>query len=57
MLTEIIMNLWVLPNTLRLAHDTLPEFLRSMWSVPPFFHPRALLRRLGRTRRAEEPVG
>ena len=49
LLTEIIMNTWVLPNTLRIAHDTLPAFVRSLWSVPPGLHPRALLRRLGRS--------
>jgi O-antigen/teichoic acid export membrane protein len=48
LLSEFLMNLYVLPNTLRIAHDTFPAFLRSMLDVPPALHPRTLLRRLGR---------
>lgn len=50
LLSELLMNLYVLPASLRIAHDTLPAFLRSLLDVPPTIHPRALLRRLKRTR-------
>lgn len=46
LVSELLMNLYVLPNTLRVAHDTLPGLLRGMLEVPPAFHPRALMRRL-----------
>jgi O-antigen/teichoic acid export membrane protein len=54
LLSEFLMNLYVLPNTLRIAHDHFPDFLRSLLSVPPSLHPQALLRRLRRERPALE---
>lgn len=54
LVSELLMNLYVLPATLRLAHDTLPAFLRSLLDVPPSLHPQALLRRLRRSRPALE---
>ena len=45
-LSEIIMNLYVLPASLRIAHDTLPAFLASMLHYPPSLKPAALLTRL-----------
>jgi len=36
-----------------MTHDTLPEFLRSMIDIPASIHPRALLRRLSRSREPE----
>ena len=48
-LSEVIMNLYVLPNSLKLAHDTLPGFLKSMLEYPPSLRPRALFERLRRT--------
>jgi O-antigen/teichoic acid export membrane protein len=52
-ISEILMNLYVLPNTLRIAHDTFPAFMRSLLDVPPALHPSAMFRRL---RRARDPV-
>ncbi len=46
LVSELLMNFYVLPNTLRVAHDTLPGLLRGMLEAPPGFQPRALLRRL-----------
>lgn len=48
LLSESLMNFYVLPNSLRIAHDTLPGLLRGLLDVPPGLHPRALLRRLHR---------
>lgn len=53
LLSELLMNLYVLPNSLRIAHDTLPGLVRGLVEVPPGLHPRALLRRLGRSRPTE----
>ena len=50
LLSEFLMNFYVLPASLRIAHDTLPEFLRSMLDVPPMLHPQAIMRRLKRSR-------
>ena len=50
LLSEFIMNFYVLPATLRIAHDTLPAFVASLFHVPPALHPRAMLRRLNRSR-------
>ncbi|SNS29958.1 Membrane protein involved in the export of O-antigen and teichoic acid [Granulicella rosea] len=54
LISELLMNLYVLPESLKLAHDTLPEFLRSLLTVPPALHPQALLRRLRRSKPALE---
>ena len=54
LLSEGLMNLYVLPTTLRIADDTMPAFLRSLLTVPPALHPQALLRRLRRSRPAFE---
>ena len=53
LLSELLMNLYVLPNSLRIAHDTFPSFLRGMLDIPPALHPRALLRRLNRSNPTE----
>ena len=50
LLSEVIMNLYVLPASLKIAHDTLPAFLRAMFDVPPVLRPQAILRRLSRSR-------
>ena len=49
LLSEFLMTMYVLPSTLRIAHDTLPAFFASLVDVPPSFHPQALLRRLRRS--------
>ncbi len=54
LMSEALMNLYVLPASLRIAHDTLPAFLRGLFDVPPSLHPQALLRRLRRSRPALE---
>ena len=49
LLSEGLMNLYVLPASLRIAQDTLPDFLRSMFSLPEELRPHNLARRLRRT--------
>ncbi len=46
LLSEILMNIYVLPTTLRIAQDSFFPFIRSFFEIPPGFHPRTLLRRL-----------
>jgi O-antigen/teichoic acid export membrane protein len=48
LLSEIIMNIYVLPNSLRISKDTLPAFLASMMHYPASLKPAALLARLRR---------
>ncbi len=48
-LSEALMDLYVLPTSLRIAHDTWPGFLRAMLHIPQAFAPRALLARLRKT--------
>lgn len=50
LIPEGIMNLYVLPACLIIAHDTLPAFLASMLHYPPSLKPGALLARLKRPR-------
>jgi O-antigen/teichoic acid export membrane protein len=49
-LSEIIMNIYVLPNSLRMAHDTFAAFMASMLQYPQSLKPAALLARLRRSR-------
>jgi O-antigen/teichoic acid export membrane protein len=49
-ISEVIMNLYVLPASLRIAHDTLPAFLASMLDYPQSLKPAALLARLSRSK-------
>ncbi len=53
-LSELLMNLYVLPASLRIAQDTLPAFLGSMLTVPSQLKPQAILRRLRRSHPALE---
>jgi O-antigen/teichoic acid export membrane protein len=53
-LSELIMNVYVLPNSLRLTFDTLPAFLASMLDVPETIHPKRLLARIKRSKPALE---
>jgi O-antigen/teichoic acid export membrane protein len=55
-ISELIMNLYVLPASLRIAHDTFPAFLASMFTFPPSLRPRALLARLRHPRLPPEPA-
>jgi O-antigen/teichoic acid export membrane protein len=50
LLSEIIMDSYVLPSALRIAHDTWGEFLPSLLHYPPSLYPSAILARLRRTR-------
>ena len=48
--SEIIMNLYVLPASLRIAHDTFPGFLAAMLQYPQSLKPAALFARLARSK-------
>ncbi|HEX3572883.1 MAG TPA: lipopolysaccharide biosynthesis protein [Acidobacteriaceae bacterium] len=48
LLAELAMNFYVLPASLRIAHDTFPAFLASMRHYPESLRPGALLARLRR---------
>lgn len=48
LVSELIMNLYVLPESLRLSHDTLPAFLSSLLHYPRSLRPTALMARLRR---------
>ena len=50
LIAETVMNLYVVPSCLRIAHDTLPAFLASMLTIPRSLHPKALLARVRRSR-------
>jgi O-antigen/teichoic acid export membrane protein len=50
LLSELIMNTCVLPDSLRLTQDTLRGFVASLFTVPAPLHPSALLQRLRRSR-------
>ena len=50
LVAETIMNLYVLPACLVIAHDTLPAFLASMLHYPSSLRPAALRARLKRPR-------
>jgi O-antigen/teichoic acid export membrane protein len=48
--SELIMNIYVLPNSLRISRDTFPAFLASMLHYPPSLHPAILLSRIRRSK-------
>ena len=50
LVSELVMNIYVLPASLRVAHDTLPAFLASMLHFPPSLRPEVLLARLRRSK-------
>jgi O-antigen/teichoic acid export membrane protein len=50
LISEIVMNLYVVPACLRIAHDTLPAFLASMLHYPPSLRPASLLARIRRSK-------
>jgi O-antigen/teichoic acid export membrane protein len=49
-ISEVIMNFYVLPASLRIAHDTLPAFFASLLSYPESLKPANLLARLSRSK-------
>ncbi|HMF54405.1 MAG TPA: polysaccharide biosynthesis C-terminal domain-containing protein, partial [Edaphobacter sp.] len=54
LVSEMVMNLYVLPASLKLSHDTFPEFAASMFRYPQSLRPAALRARL---RRSPQPQG
>jgi O-antigen/teichoic acid export membrane protein len=48
LISELAMNFYVLPASLRIAHDTFPAFMASMMHYPPSLRPGALLARIRR---------
>ncbi len=50
LISETVMNLYVVPASLRIAHDTLLQFLSAMLHYPPSLRPAALLARIRRSR-------
>jgi len=50
LVSELVMNTYVLPASLRLSQDTLRGFLSSLLHYPPSLRPELLWRRLGRAR-------
>ena len=50
LISEIVMNLYVVPACLRIAHDTLPAFLASMLHYPHSLRPASLLARMRRSK-------
>jgi O-antigen/teichoic acid export membrane protein len=54
-LSELIMDTYVLPTSLRISQDTWGGFLQSMGRIPQGLRPAALLARLRRTGEEETP--
>jgi O-antigen/teichoic acid export membrane protein len=50
LISELAMNLYVLPASLRIAHDTFPAFMASLVHYPPSLRPGVLLARLRRVK-------
>ncbi|HEY2037222.1 MAG TPA: lipopolysaccharide biosynthesis protein [Steroidobacteraceae bacterium] len=54
LVSELTMNSYVLPASLRLSHDTLRGFLRSLLHYPASLRPEVLLERFNRARQERE---
>jgi O-antigen/teichoic acid export membrane protein len=50
LVSELVMNLYVVPASLRISRDTLPAFLASMLHYPQSLHPALLLARVRRSK-------
>jgi O-antigen/teichoic acid export membrane protein len=50
LVSELVMNFYVVPACLRIAHDTLPAFLASMLHYPAALRPAVLLARIRRSK-------
>jgi O-antigen/teichoic acid export membrane protein len=50
LISETVMNFYVVPASLRIARDTLPAFLASLLHYPPSLRPAVLLARIRRSR-------
>ncbi len=49
LVSELVMNLYVVPTSLRLSHDTFPQFFASMTHYPQSLRPASLVARLRRS--------
>jgi len=52
LVSELVMNTYVLPATLKLSHDTFPAFVASMFHFPASLKPQALLKNFSRSKPA-----
>jgi len=50
LISETVMNFYVVPNSLRISHDTFGAFCMSMLKVPRSLHPSQLLMRLRKSK-------
>ena len=50
LVSELVMNLYVVPASLRISRDTLPAFLASLLHFPQSLHPAFLLARIRRSK-------
>jgi O-antigen/teichoic acid export membrane protein len=50
LVSELVMNLYVLPESLRLSHDNFPAFFASLFEYPASLRPAALIARWRRSR-------
>ncbi|RZU41549.1 lipopolysaccharide biosynthesis protein [Edaphobacter modestus] len=50
LVSELVMNMYVLPASLELSHDTFPAFVASMTHYPQSLRPAALMARFRRSR-------
>jgi len=50
LVSETVMNLYVIPACLRISHDTMPAFLASLFHYPPSLRPAAVLSRFKQSR-------
>jgi O-antigen/teichoic acid export membrane protein len=50
LVSELVMNVYVVPECLRVAHDTFPAFIASMLRYPPSLHPAQLWARIKRSK-------
>jgi O-antigen/teichoic acid export membrane protein len=50
LISEAVMNTYVLPASIRLSEDTFAGFVSSMFTVPPSLRPQVLLARFARSK-------
>jgi O-antigen/teichoic acid export membrane protein len=50
LISELVMNLYVVPASVRIAHDTLPAFLASLLQYPHSLRPAVLFARIRRSK-------
>lgn len=55
LVSELVMNVYVLPASLKIAHDTFGEFLASMLDFPAMLRPEAIAARLRRRPVLKQP--